>query len=75
MPFANIRISKGQKVLHRWYIHFIPYEMTVKDFFVKLVLTKEISYECGINIVVFEILERVKLSEQLLLKPVLTVIS
>ena len=24
MPFANIRISKGSRVLHGWYIHPIP---------------------------------------------------
>ena len=62
MPFANIRISKGPRVLHGWYIHPIPYEMTIKDFFVKLI-TKELSPECGIIIEVSEIIERVELSE------------
>ena len=62
MPFANIRISKGPKVLHGWYIHPIPYEITVKDFFVKLI-TKEISPESGIAIEVSEVIERVELSE------------
>ncbi len=63
MPFANIRISKGSRVLHGWYIHPIPYEMTIKEFFVKLVLTKELSPECGINIAASEVIERVELSE------------
>ncbi|GBC02254.1 hypothetical protein RclHR1_04520007 [Rhizophagus clarus] len=63
MPFANIRISKGSQVLHGWYIHPIPYEMTIKEFFVKLVLTKELSPECGINIAASEVIERVELSE------------
>jgi len=62
MPVANIRISKGPKVLHGWYIHPIPYEMTVKDFFLKLI-TKEISSESGIAIEVSEVIERVELSE------------
>ena len=62
MPFANIRISKGLQVLHGWYIHPIPYEMTIKDFFVKLV-TRELSPECGIAIEVSEVIERVELSE------------
>src|SRR3954453_22491267 len=65
MPFANIRISKGSRVLHGRYIHPIPYEMTIKDFFVKLVLTKELSPECGINIAASEVIERVELSETL----------
>jgi hypothetical protein len=68
MPFANIRISKGSRVLHGWYIHPIPYEMTIKEFFVKLVLTKELSPECGIDIAASEVIERVELSET----PVLT---
>ncbi|GET04088.1 uncharacterized protein LOC105326236 [Rhizophagus clarus] len=63
MPFANIRISKGSQVLHGWYIHPIPYEMTIKEFFVKLVLTKELSSECSINIAASEVIERVELSE------------
>jgi hypothetical protein len=37
MPFANIRISKESRTLHGWYIHPIPYDMTLKDFFEKLV--------------------------------------
>ncbi|EXX63104.1 uncharacterized protein OCT59_018871 [Rhizophagus irregularis] len=63
MPFANICISKGLRVLHGWYIHPIPYEMTIKEFFVKFVLTKELSPECGINIAASEVIERVELSE------------
>ncbi|RGB40509.1 hypothetical protein C1646_753232 [Rhizophagus diaphanus] len=63
MLFANIRISKGSRVLHAWYIHPIPYEITIKEFFVKLVLTKELSPECGINIAASEVIEHVELSE------------
>jgi hypothetical protein len=62
MPFANIRISKGLRILHGWYIHPIPYEMTIRDFFVKLV-TKELSPECSIAVPISEIIERVDLSE------------
>ena len=57
MPFANIRISKGTRILHGWYIHPIPYEMTIRDFFVKLV-NKELSPECSIAVTVSEIIER-----------------
>ena len=66
MPVANIRISKGLKVLHGCYIHPIPYEMIVKDFFLKLI-TKEISSESGIAIKVSEVIEHVELSEALML--------
>ena len=63
MPFANIRISKGTRILHGWYIHPIPYEMTIRDFFVKLV-NKELSPECStIAVTISEIIERVELSE------------
>src|SRR2546423_7399459 len=62
MPFANIRISKGSRILHGWYIHPIPYEMTIKDFFVKLI-TGELSPECSIAVTSSEIIERVELSE------------
>jgi hypothetical protein len=62
MPFANIRISKGSQVLHGWYIHPIPYEMSVKDFFIKLV-TKEISSECNVAMMSFDEIERVEISE------------
>jgi len=62
MPFANIRISKGSKILHSWYIHPIPYEMTIKDFFTKLV-NKEISPECNISVTNSEEIEYVELSE------------
>jgi len=62
MPFANIRISKGPKILHGWYIHPIPYEMTIEDFFVKLI-TKELSPECNIVVTSSEVIERVEISE------------
>ena len=62
MPFANIRISKGSRILHGWYIHPIPSEMLIKDFFTKLV-NKEISSECNIAIASSEEIERVELSE------------
>ncbi|PKC56386.1 hypothetical protein RhiirA1_542128 [Rhizophagus irregularis] len=62
MPFVNIRISKGKKTLHGWYIHPIPYEMSVKDFFIKLV-NKELSPECNIALANSEEIEHVELSE------------
>ncbi|GBC32615.2 hypothetical protein GLOIN_2v1880501 [Rhizophagus irregularis DAOM 181602=DAOM 197198] len=64
MPFANIRISKGSRVLHGWYIHPLPYEMSLKDFFMKLV-NKEISPECNIAVTSSEEIERIELSEAL----------
>src|SRR6266498_2348459 len=64
MPFANIRISKGSKILHGWYIHPIPFEMTIKDFFVKLT-TGEISPECSFAVTSSEVIEHVELSETL----------
>ena len=64
MPFANIRISKGSRILHGWYIHPIPSEMSIKDFFTKLV-NKEISPECNIAIVSSEEIKHVELSETL----------
>ncbi|CAG8846861.1 20332_t:CDS:1, partial [Gigaspora margarita] len=48
MPVANIHISKESKTLHSWYAHPIPYEMTIKEFFDKLVMG-EISPECNIS--------------------------
>jgi hypothetical protein len=62
MPLANIRISKGSKILHGWYIHPIPYEMTINDFFVKLI-TKELSPECNISVTSSEVIEHVELNE------------
>ena len=62
MPFANIRISKGSQTLHGWYIHPIPYDMTLNDFFVKLI-TKELSPECNIAVTTSEVVERAELSE------------
>src|SRR2546423_15647517 len=64
MPFANIRISKGSRILYGWYIHPIPYEMIIKDFFIKLI-TKELSPECGITMEISEVIERVELSKTL----------
>jgi hypothetical protein len=62
MPFAIIRISKGSRTLHGWYIHPIPYDMTLKDFFVKLV-AKELSPDCNIAVTTSEVIERAELSE------------
>ncbi len=62
MPFVNIRISKGSQILHGWYIHPIPYEISIKDFFIKLV-NKELSPDCNITITSSEEIERVELSE------------
>ena len=64
MPVANVRISKGSKTLHGWYIHPIPYEISIKDFFDKLV-TSEISPECNIFINSLEIIDRIELSQRL----------
>ncbi len=62
MLFANIRITKGSKNLHGWYIHPIPYEMTIKDFFEKLI-TRELFPESNIVITNSEIIDRVEISE------------
>jgi len=62
MLFANIWISKGSKIPHGWYIHLISYEMTIKNFFAKLV-NKKIFSECNITIINSEIIEYVKLNE------------
>jgi len=62
MPFANIRITKGSKILHGWYIHPIPYEMTIKDFFEKLI-TRELTPESNIVIANSEIIDHVEISE------------
>jgi len=62
MPLVNIRISKGSRIIHGWYIHPIPYEMSIKDFFIKLV-NKELSPECNIAVTSFEEIERVELSK------------
>jgi len=62
MLFVNICISKGSKILHRWYIHPISYEMTIEDFFIKLI-TKELSPECNIIISSSKVIERIKISE------------
>jgi len=62
MLFVNICISKELKVLYGWYIHPIPYEMMIEDFFIKLI-TKELSPECNIIILSSEIIERIEISE------------
>jgi hypothetical protein len=62
MPLANIQISKGLRTFHGWYIHPIPCEMSIKDYFTKLV-TKEISSECNIAVSSSEEIERVEISE------------
>ncbi|PKY54748.1 hypothetical protein RhiirA4_473730, partial [Rhizophagus irregularis] len=62
MPLVNTRISKGTRILHEWYIHPIPCEMSIKDFFTKLV-NKELSPECNIAVTSSEKIERVELSE------------
>ncbi|CAG8830873.1 24144_t:CDS:2, partial [Racocetra persica] len=52
----------GSKTIHRWYIHPIPYEMTIKDFFVKLT-TGALSFEYNIDTINPETIERVEISE------------
>ncbi|CAG8843286.1 10627_t:CDS:1, partial [Gigaspora margarita] len=64
MLVENVHISKGSRTLHGWYIHPIPYEMSIKEFFYKLVID-EISLECNIPISPFEIIKRVELSQAL----------
>ncbi|CAG8789148.1 34401_t:CDS:1, partial [Racocetra persica] len=61
MPFANICISRGLKIIHRWYIYFIPSEMMIRDFFVKLT-TGEISSECNSDIIRSETIDHIKIS-------------
>ncbi|CAG8476935.1 14975_t:CDS:2 [Gigaspora rosea] len=62
MPIASIRISKESKVIHGWYIHPIPYEMTIKDFFVKLT-TGELSPEYNIDIIDPETIDSAEISK------------
>ncbi|RIB13660.1 hypothetical protein C2G38_2197262 [Gigaspora rosea] len=37
MPFANVRVSKRSKTLYGWYIHPISYEITLREFFHKII--------------------------------------
>ncbi|CAG8839508.1 23352_t:CDS:2, partial [Gigaspora margarita] len=37
MPVANVRITKGSKTLYGWYIHPIPCEMTIQEFYNKII--------------------------------------
>jgi hypothetical protein len=62
MPFANIYISKGSQILHDWYIHPLPYKISLKDFFMKLVNNK-ISPECNITVTSSEEIEHIELSK------------
>ncbi|CAG8633361.1 11116_t:CDS:2 [Ambispora leptoticha] len=62
MPIASIRISKGSKIIHGWYIHPIPYEMTIQDFFIKLT-TGELSSERNLDIIDPETIERIEISK------------
>ncbi|CAG8801682.1 33321_t:CDS:2, partial [Racocetra persica] len=57
-----IRISKGSNIIHRWYIHLIPHEMTIKDFFIKLT-TGKLSSECNIDIIDPETIKRIDISK------------
>ncbi|CAG8704695.1 2665_t:CDS:2, partial [Scutellospora calospora] len=62
MPIASIRISKGSKVVHGWYIHPILYEISIRDLFVKLT-TRELSQEYNIDTIDPETIERVEISK------------
>ncbi|CAG8700387.1 34780_t:CDS:2 [Gigaspora margarita] len=62
MPIASIRIFKGSKVIHRWYIHSISNKMIIEDFFIKLT-NEEISPEYTINIIDPETIERVEINK------------
>ncbi|CAG8670957.1 1239_t:CDS:1, partial [Ambispora leptoticha] len=64
MTFANVRIPKESKTLHGWYIHPIPYEMTLKEFFYKLV-NNEISPNTLVNVGDFEQIKRIDLSKSI----------
>ncbi|CAG8815193.1 17599_t:CDS:2, partial [Racocetra persica] len=50
------------KTFHGWYIYPLPYEMSIKEFFDKLII-EEISPEYNINIDPFEIIESIELSQ------------
>ncbi|CAG8790210.1 19682_t:CDS:2, partial [Racocetra persica] len=52
------------KMLHGWYAHPIPYKMTIKDFFDKLIIG-EISPECNISIDPSETIDHIELSQML----------
>ncbi|CAG8559972.1 3797_t:CDS:2 [Gigaspora margarita] len=58
MPFANVHISKGSKTLYRWYIYPIPYEMTLREFFYKII--DKIPYNALIDV---EQIKKIELSK------------
>ncbi|CAG8642760.1 37483_t:CDS:2 [Gigaspora margarita] len=64
MPITNVHISKGSKTLHGWYAHPIPYEMSIKEFFDKLIID-EISPDCDIFVSPFETIDCIELSQML----------
>ncbi|CAG8540203.1 25712_t:CDS:2 [Gigaspora rosea] len=64
MPIANVHISKGSKTLHGWYAHPIPYEMSIKEFFDKLIIG-EISPDCDISVSPFKTIDHIELSQTL----------
>ncbi|CAG8828200.1 21825_t:CDS:2 [Gigaspora margarita] len=64
MPFANTHIIKGTKTLYDWHIYLIPHEMTLRDFFEKLVYGETLSgFLFDLNI--FEKVKHVKISQTL----------
>ncbi|CAG8523511.1 4076_t:CDS:2, partial [Scutellospora calospora] len=62
MPVANIRITKGPKTLHGWYIHPIPYEMTIQEFYDKIVID-QITEEFNVDVNSSDIIEYVEISK------------
>ncbi|CAG8796028.1 16840_t:CDS:1, partial [Racocetra persica] len=52
------------KILHDWYIYSVPYEISIKEFFDKLIIEK-ILPECNINIDFFETIESIELSQSI----------
>ncbi|RIB03172.1 hypothetical protein C2G38_2225862 [Gigaspora rosea] len=51
-------------MLHGWYAHPIPYEMSIKEFFDKLIIG-EISPDYDISVSPFETIDRIELSQTL----------
>ncbi|CAG8529704.1 35266_t:CDS:1 [Racocetra persica] len=64
MPITNIYISKGSKTYHGWYAHPILYEITIKEFFDKLIIG-EISPGCDIFVSFSETIDHIELSQML----------
>ncbi|CAG8731384.1 27860_t:CDS:2 [Gigaspora margarita] len=62
MLYVNVCISKEDKTLYRWYIHPIPYEMMLNEFFYKLV-NREILPDISVNVSYFEQIKCIDLNK------------